>query len=65
MKTVELLSFDLGASNGRAAAGSFDGDRLEISELYRFENNPVQCGRHSQLGRFEDIPASEERLCRI
>jgi rhamnulokinase len=41
MKTLDLLSFDLGASSGRAMLGRFDGDRLRISELYRFENSPV------------------------
>lgn len=41
-KTLNLLAFDLGASNGRAILGRFDGDRLEMRELHRFENNYVE-----------------------
>jgi rhamnulokinase len=36
------LAVDLGASSGRVMGGSFDGKKLEISELHRFENEPVQ-----------------------
>lgn len=42
MKTLNLLAFDLGASNGRAILGRFDGDRLEMKELHRFENNYIE-----------------------
>lgn len=42
MKTLHLLSFDLGASSGRAILGSFDGTGLTISEIYRFDNSPIQ-----------------------
>lgn len=37
MAKRNLLAFDLGASNGRAILGSFDGERLEMEELHRFE----------------------------
>ena len=42
MKKLNLLAFDLGASNGRAILCQFDGDRLEMRELHRFENNFVE-----------------------
>ena len=37
-----LLAFDLGASNGRAMLGQFDGKRLTMRELHRFENNYIE-----------------------
>ena len=41
-RVYHLLAFDLGASNGRAILGIFDGDRVEMRELHRFENNYIE-----------------------
>ena len=41
-KIRNLLAFDLGASNGRAILGRFDGERITMQELHRFENNYVE-----------------------
>ncbi len=41
-RIYNLLAFDLGASNGRAILGRFDGKKIEMQELYRFENNYVE-----------------------
>lgn len=39
-----VLAFDLGASSGRAIEGAFDGERLTLSEVHRFLNEPVRMG---------------------
>jgi len=46
MKKLNLLGFDFGASSGRAMLGIFDGEKIEIQEVHRFSNDPVElCGR--------------------
>ena len=37
----EYVAVDLGASNGRTILGRFDGEKVMLSELNRFENNYV------------------------
>lgn len=37
-----VLAFDFGASSGRAIAGVFDGDKIELREVHRFSNDPVK-----------------------
>jgi len=39
-----MVAVDLGAQSGRVALGHFDGERLSVSELRRFENGPVGVG---------------------
>jgi rhamnulokinase len=36
------LAFDLGGSSGKAVAGRFDGQRLHVYEIHRFQNDPVR-----------------------
>ena len=44
MPATCYIAVDLGASSGRHLAGLFDGTRLTIEELYRFENGPTALG---------------------
>jgi rhamnulokinase len=39
-----LAAVDLGAQSGRVAVGTFDGERLAVEEVHRFENLPVTEG---------------------
>ncbi len=38
------VAIDLGASSGRHVAGRFDGQRLQLEEIHRFDNGPVVVG---------------------
>ena len=40
--TRTLAAVDLGAQSGRVAVGRFDGARLAVEEVHRFENVPVE-----------------------
>lgn len=42
MKKKSYLAVDMGASSGRHVVGHFDGQRLELEELFRFENGPTE-----------------------
>lgn len=41
MSAKVYLAVDLGASSGRVLAGLFDGQRLALEEVHRFDNGPV------------------------
>ena len=36
-----LAAVDLGAQSGRVAVGRFDGERLSVTWVHRFPNEPV------------------------
>jgi len=44
MTEQPYLAFDLGAESGRAFLGSLDNGQLEIREIHRFANEPVEYG---------------------
>lgn len=46
MKAHHMLAFDLGAGSGRAVLGTLNGERLQIKELHRFPNRPVELAGH-------------------
>src|SRR4051812_14492914 len=60
MATRAYLAIDIGASSGRHVAGTFDGGRLALAELYRFENGPVPMAGHL----YWDLPAQWTHVCR-
>jgi rhamnulokinase len=41
MADKAYLAVDMGASSGRHVVGRFDGQALQLEELYRFDNGPV------------------------
>lgn len=43
---VTVLAYDLGASNGRLTAQTFDGTLLHVEEIHRFSNEPLARGNH-------------------
>lgn len=47
-----VLAIDIGASSGRGIVGSFDGEKLTLTETHRFSNDPVMM--HG--GFFWDMP---------
>ena len=44
IKPKRMLAFDLGASNGRALLGTYDGDRLELKTIHSFPVEAVTIG---------------------
>ncbi|CAM3636173.1 rhamnulokinase [Marinicrinis lubricantis] len=41
---MSILAYDLGASSGRAIIGRLNDSKMEVEELHRFPNDPVQIG---------------------
>ena len=41
-----FLAADLGASSGRLVAGGFDGNRIRLEDVHRFENGGVEVADH-------------------
>lgn len=47
MKTKNVLAFDLGASSGRGMLARFDGSRITLEEIHRFEHNFSMLNGHA------------------
>ncbi len=41
-----MMALDIGAESGRAILGRFDGERISLEEVHRFQNSPVRVGYH-------------------
>lgn len=46
MEKTNYLAIDIGATSGRTVLASFDGDKIEMTELTRFENPMIPMGGH-------------------
>ena len=58
MAEKAYLAIDIGASSGRHLIGRFDGRKLRLEEVHRFENGPVEMG-----GRlYWDLPGLWSRV---
>ena len=53
MKMKNCLTIDLGATSGRAIVATFDGERVSMREIARFDNPMIPLGGHL----FWDLPA--------
>ena len=45
-RKLNLLAFDLGASNGRAIIGQYDGTKIELLEVHKFPNGAENINGH-------------------
>jgi len=43
---MQVLAFDLGASNGRAIIGEYNRGKIVLHEVHRFANNPVKMNNY-------------------
>ncbi len=46
MSDKAYLAIDMGASSGRHVVGRFDGQKLRLEEVFRFDNGPVEMAGH-------------------
>ena len=64
---LHMIALDLGAESGRAIAGHFDGERLQVEEIHRFPNVPVRVHNTlfwDVLGLFKEMKESLKRAAR-
>jgi len=52
VKTLNVLGMDYGAGSGRAIAGKYDGNKLVLEEIHRFQHNPINIFAGSYLNIF-------------
>ncbi|MFZ2540001.1 MAG: FGGY family carbohydrate kinase, partial [Oscillospiraceae bacterium] len=65
-KKITALAFDFGASSGRAMLGKFDGNKIHLCEIHRFENVPITLNDTMQwdIGRLlNDMKQGLSKAC--
>ena len=62
MPAACYVPIDLGASSGRHLAVQFDGQRLELEEVYRFENNPIAIDGQKQWDLPKHLETHSRRI---
>jgi sugar (pentulose or hexulose) kinase len=63
-----LLAFDLGGSGGKLLEGRFDGERIGLSEIVKFENRPVQIGGGlywDMIGIYRSLLEGLQKACAL
>lgn len=43
---MKALALDLGGSGGKFLSATFDGNKIQVEEVHRFKNEPVEIGGH-------------------
>ncbi|MBQ8536943.1 MAG: rhamnulokinase [Clostridia bacterium] len=56
---MNCVAFDLGGSGGKLFSGHFDGSRIALDEVHRFENGAIQLGQ----GLYWDFLSIWKNLC--
>jgi sugar (pentulose or hexulose) kinase len=67
-KGYGLLAFDLGGSGGKLLKGRFDGERINLSEIVKFENRPVQINGSLYwdiIGIYRSLLEGLQRACAL
>lgn len=63
---MKMLAFDLGASSGKLFLGQFDGRRLSLETVKRFDNHPILLNQElfwNALSIFESLKAGIYEAC--
>ena len=67
-KNRNLMAFDLGASNGRAILGQFDGEKVTMHEIHRFDNPIIDLhgvSYWSTLGQYQNLKDALRKFSRV
>lgn len=59
-----VLAIDIGASGGRVMRAKFDGEKIQLEEVHRFSNTPVQMAGHLHIDLLRMLHGIQEGLSR-